>query len=285
MPAMAHLLGRLSHHVPPRVPALLSKGLAGLMLVQALAGLLLADQYRDPEPIKTTWFGNDWVTLVLATPLLLAGIVSATRGSTRGLVLWLGVIAYAVYNYAFYLFGAALNAFLPLYVLTMVIAVVVLILALSALDVETLARSSRPNIPLRAIGGSLMLIGIGLAVVWIALWWAYIFINRPTPIDPEAFKIVAALDLSLMVPALTCGGVLLWRRSPWGYIIASIASIQAALYLFVLSVNSLVAIQRGVASAPGELPMWGPLAIVMTIVALALVTNLRPSAPRCRPES
>jgi hypothetical protein len=40
------------------------------------------------------------------------------------------------------------------------------------------------------------------------MWTAYVFAGRPTPVDPEAFKIVAALDLSLMVPALTVGGIL-----------------------------------------------------------------------------
>jgi hypothetical protein len=49
--------------------------------------------------------------------------------------------------------------------------------------------------------------------------------------------------------------VLLWRRRPWGYLIAPIAATQGALYLFVLSVNSLVAIQRGIANPPGELPI------------------------------
>jgi hypothetical protein len=52
---------------------------------------------------------------------------------------------------------------------------------------------------------------------------------RPTPIDPEPFKVVAALDLSLMVPALGIGGVLLWKRRPSGYLIATIAAIQGVV--------------------------------------------------------
>jgi hypothetical protein len=74
---------------------------------------------------------------------------------------------------------------------------------------------------------------------------------------------------------LTAGGVLLWRRHPWGYVIAAIASIQGALYLLVLSVNSVVAIQRGLASAPGELPIWGTLTLVTTVIALVLLANLQ----------
>ena len=253
----------------------LTLALAGLMTVQALIGLTFSEHYRDPEPIRTTWFGNDWITLVLAVPLLLAGVVRGASQSTRGLLLWLGMIAFAVYNYAFYLFGAALNVFFPLYLLLLVLGVITLILALSGLDVAAVARRFGPATPVRAIGGSLTAIGIGLASVWIAMWAAYVFAGRPTPIQPEAFKIVAALDLALMVPALTAGGILLWRRAPWGYVIATLASIQGALYLLVLSLNSLIAIRRGLASAPGELPIWGTLFIVTTVIAVILLANAR----------
>jgi hypothetical protein len=201
------------------------------MAAQSLIGLLLSEHYRDPEPIRTTWFGNDWVTLILAVALLLLGLVRGARGSTRGLLVWLGMIAYAVYNYAFYLFGAALNVFFPFYVLAFVVAAVALILGLSRLDVAAVARSFGQATPVHAMGGSLTGIGIGLAAVWIVMWAAHVFAGRPTPVDPEAFKIVAALDLALMVPALIGGGVLLWRRRPWGFVIAALASIQGALYL------------------------------------------------------
>jgi hypothetical protein len=107
------------------------------------------------------------------------------------------------------------------------------------------------------------------------MWGAYAFASRPTPVEPEAFKLVAALDLSLIVPALIVGGALLWRRRPWGYVIAAIASIQSALYLLVLAVNSLVAIHRGLVKAPGELPIWLPLTMFMTFSALVLLVNVR----------
>jgi hypothetical protein len=256
-------------------PQLLSRGLAVLMCAQPLLGLIFSDQYRDAEPIRTTWFGNDWVTLLLGVPLLLVGAVRAAHGSTRGLLLWLGMMAYALYNYAFYLVGAALNAFFPLYVVAVMVAAIALMLTLSRLDVAAVAGGCRPAAPVRVIGGALACIGIGLAAVWVGMWAAHVFAGRPTPIDPEAFKIVAALDLTLMVPALTAGGVLLWRRHPWGYVIASLASVQGALYLLVLSVNSLIAIQRGLSSAPGELLIWVPLTIATSGIALTLLTSLR----------
>jgi len=99
-------------------------------------------------------------------------------------------------------------------------------------------------------------------------WAAYVFAGRPTPVATEAFHLVAALDMTLMVPALVTGGVLLWRRGPWGYVIAAAAGAQASLYLLVLSVNSAISISRGIVAAPGELPIWGTL-LVLTSAATA----------------
>src|SRR5207253_5502520 len=115
----------------------------------------------------------------------------------------------------------------------------------------------------------------GLSFVWLAMWGTYVFAGRPTPVDPEVFKIVAALDLSLLVPSLTCGGVLLWNGRPWGYVLASIAGLEAALYLTVLSVNALVAIHGGLAAAPGELPLWVPLALTTSAATGLLLANAR----------
>lgn len=62
-----------------------------------------------------------------------------------------------------------------------------------------------------------------------------------------------------------------WRGRPGGHLVAAVAAVQGALYLLVLSVNSAVAIGLGLASAPGELPIWGPLAIFTAIAAVHLV--------------
>ncbi len=70
-----------------KVPYILSAALATLMVVQAVLGRVFPGQYRDVEWIRLTWFGNDWVTLVVAAPLLVASLLLARRSSIRGLLL------------------------------------------------------------------------------------------------------------------------------------------------------------------------------------------------------
>jgi hypothetical protein len=250
----------------------LTATLLGLMTLQAVLGLMFPAQYRDVEWIRAMWFGNDWVTLVVAVPLLLIGRASAKSGSARGLLLWLGVTAYAAYNYAFYLFGAALNVFFPLYVALLVLASGTLIVALPFADHRDIGSRFDPPGSAKALAGYFIFLGLGLAGVWLGMWAAYVFAGRPTPVEPDAFRLVAALDLSVMVPLLLSGGTLMWRKQAWGPVMCAIGGIQESLYLLVLSVNAIVAIRRGLAASPGELPIWGTLHVfTATATAIAIL--------------
>jgi len=108
-----------------------------------------------------------------------------------------------------------------------------------------------------------------------SMWAAHISAGRPTPATPEAFRLVAVLDLTIMAPALASGGILWWRRHPWGYVIAAVAGLQGSLYLLVLTVNSAVSIVRGTVAAPGELPVWGALALATSVATAILLGNIQ----------
>ncbi len=246
--------------------------ISALMALQSTLGLIFPDQYRDPAWIQAAWFGNDLVTLFLAGPLLLYGAIGVTRGSQRELLLTLGLVAYAAYNYAYYMLGASLSVFFPLHVAAFVLSVATLIVGLSRVDASYLAAGFHPSTPVHLLGAYFALVGAGLTSCWIAMWAAFVFFGRPAPVPTEVFKLVAALDLSLMVPLLVAGGTLLWRRRDWGFIIATVAAVQASLYLIVLTVSSIVAMQRDLPGAR-EFPLWGVLAALTTVAALVLLAG------------
>ena len=256
-----------------RTTSALSVGVLVLMVVQAGLGLGRPVLYRDVDCVRATWFGNDMVTLLLAAPVLTCSLALAHRGSVQARLVWMGGLAYGIYNYSFYLLGAALNVHFPLYALAVVASGLALILAVRDTDVD-LARAHLRRAPSRGVAAYLLFVAVGLTSVWVAMWAAHVFGGRPTPVEPEVFRLVAGLDLVLLVPGLAIGGMLLWRRSAWGYVIAAIASVEGTLYLLVLTTNSWVAIRRGLVQAPGELPMWATLA-VFTALSCALLLRRR----------
>lgn len=256
------------------LPFRLSVALGVLMAVQPLLGLAFRELYRDEGWIRATWLGNDAVTLALAVPLLASALALARRGSPLGTALWVGTLGYAVYNFAFYLLGARLNAFFPLYVAGFFLAALALILLLARLDVPPLAASFGARTPVRWVGGYFLFVAAGLTCVWMAMWALHVFAGRPAPGGEEAFRLVAALDLTLMVPALAGGGALLWRREPWGFAIAAVAGVQGSLYLVVLAVNAAIAVRLRLAEAPGEVPMWAALALATGGATALLLRHL-----------
>jgi hypothetical protein len=99
--------------------------------------------------------------------------------------------------------------------------------------------------------------GAGLAIAWTVQWAQWVFAGIEPTIGEEAFTLIAALDLSLMVPFFLIGAVLLWRRRPWGYVLGAIMNLKGATYTLVLTAGSAVGTVRGIEGSVGQIPVWG----------------------------
>lgn len=54
-----------------------------LAAIACAGGLFIEGLYHDNELIKTAWYGNDIVTLVMAVPILIIAIIYSRQGSER----------------------------------------------------------------------------------------------------------------------------------------------------------------------------------------------------------
>ena len=114
-----------------KLTSILSSIIVLLTAIAAGGGLFFPSIYRDDVINnafnKAGWYGNDLVTFIVAIPLLMGALIFAGRGSLRARLIWLGMTYYILYDYAFYLFGAAINWFFPLYVTLFILPILVLI--------------------------------------------------------------------------------------------------------------------------------------------------------------
>lgn len=252
-----------------------------LMLAQAGGGLLIDDLYRDNLFVTTASRGNDLVTLMVATPLLGMAIVLSRRGSARAQLVWLGMLDYALYNYAFYLFGTAFNKFFLLYVALFALSIYALLIGLANLEVGALRQQFVAGTPVRWISGYMLFVALGLTCVYLAQSFGFILTGQLPPIvtlSGHPTNIVFALDLSLVVPVLVLGAVLLWRRHPWGYVLATIANVKGAVYMLVLCVNTVWAFQVGAIQDLAEVGLWATIGVGSLMAAVALLHHLRAAA-------
>jgi hypothetical protein len=257
----------------------LSLLVAALMSIQSAASVLVPAVYRDTGWITAAWFGNDLVTLVVAVPLLLWALYAVRRGSLRAELIWYAMLGYAVYNYAYYLFGAALNAFFPVYAALFFLPAFALILALGRADVSALASSFAASTPRSWVAAYMLFTGVGLAIAWIGQWAAYLLAGTVPNIGVDAFQLVAAMDLTFMVPWFVVGAVLLLRGAAWGYVVAPIIIVKGAAYTLVLATTSTVAGLRGVEGSFEQVPIWAAWTLLGFLAAWGLFANVRTAPP------
>lgn len=212
-----------------------------LAIVASVGGLIIPDLYRDNEFVKSAWFTNDLITLIVGIPLLITSLLFAFKGSVRWQLVWMGMLGYMVYNFAFYLFGAAFNNLFLVYVALFSSSIAALILGLSNLNVNDIALRFSLKTPVKVISIYIMLIAIMLFFVEMGMIYNYF----QTGILPETIKltghptsIVFALDLSIVVPVSVVTAILLWKRNTWGYILGMIMLLKGFTYGLVLSIGT-----------------------------------------------
>lgn len=259
-----------------RIPYVLATTTGVLMAVASAAGMVMPSAYRDAAWIKAAWLGSDLVTLCVAVPLLAFGLLRARTGSRSGELLVCAMLGYAVYGYAYYLFGASLNVWFPLYVAIVVTAMVGLAVTLARADVAAIASGFAARTPVRVVAGYLALTGIGLGTAWLAQWAAYVFDEVVPSVGVDAFALVAALDMTLIVPFMVVAGVLLWRRSPWGFVLGAMMAVKGATYTLGLTMGSVVGATRDIAGSAAQIPVWGAWTAVGLAACVLLFRGLTP---------
>jgi hypothetical protein len=80
------------------------------------------------------------VTLLVAVPLLVASLILVARGSIRAIPVWIGVLFYTLYMYAYAVFGATFNDAFLLHIAAFSISMFALACALPAIDLDAVAQ-------------------------------------------------------------------------------------------------------------------------------------------------
>jgi hypothetical protein len=257
----------------------LTVAIAILALIASVGGLFIKDIYRDNLFVTAAWRGTDLVTLIIALPLLIVSLIFSMRGSQRAQLVWLGMIDYMLYNYAFYLFGAAFNAFFLIYVAIFTLSIFSLIFGLISIDAETIGRKFQSGVPVKWIGGYMFLLALGLTSVYTIQVYQFVVKDIAPSIivmTGHPTSVVFALDLSLLVPPLLIGATWLWKRRDWGFILAGILLSKGAVYPLCLAMGSYLAAEAGIPGVSSQIAFWVALSISGLIACLFLLGNMSP---------
>jgi hypothetical protein len=182
--------------------------------------------YWDTVSSAAQMQANDLVTLALGLPLLAASFWLTRRGSLRGRLLLAGTLGFFLYTYMSMCFGTAYNPLFLVYVAIWGLSLYAFILTLMSFDLVTLPQHFSDRLPRRWIAGLLFFVGAFLLLAWLGRILPTISTAAIPPLDNVTTMFIQAMDLVLVVPLCVLAGVLLLRRSAWGYLLASVALLK-----------------------------------------------------------
>jgi hypothetical protein len=260
-----------------RAARILSGVVLALMVLQAALGLAVSGLYPEQTWAVAAFRGNDLVTLLVAAPVLaVAMLASRSRESSASVLVWLGMLHYGVYNYAYYAFGAAFSPVFLLHVAALVASIGGLLMLATSIDAGRAARGVAGGTRARVVAAFTTFVGVALVAAWggVSLRFAVTGTLPANIMPPSAVHLVYAIDLSLLAPVFLVAGILLWRREPWGAVLAVAINASGAVYLAVLWAVGGFQADAGI---PGT--TWlSPVAIgsVLACVAATLALLVRP---------
>ena len=267
-------------HAGLRAARVMSAMILPLMVAASAAGLRMGGLYQDPAGVNAMLRAYDLVTLVVVVPALAVVLLPSMRRSRCAQLLWLSALAYAVYNYAIYVFGSAFNDMFLVHVALFSLSVFALALALANLDVVTIAAGFRAGTPVRSVGVLLLLPAIGLGAMWGFYSLRFAFTGAAPGesllvLPSASVHLGYVLDLALLVPGYATAAVLLWRRAPWGYVLATVMAVFGTVYQLSYLTALLFQASAKVPGATSFDPAEPFIAGVFAVAAALLLSGLR----------
>ena len=218
--------------------------------------------------------GNDLITLAVGLPLLAIATWLAFHGSLRGRLLLTGTLGFFLYTYMSMSMLAAYNALFLVYVALFALSLYAFILGMLSFDLSTLAQQFSPRLPRGWIAGMLFVIGGFLMLAWLGRIIPDLFSNLPATLENTTTRVIQAMDLGLITPMAVLAGILLLRRSPWGYLLASVFVMKAIT--MGLGVSAM-GINQALTGAPESIGIVVPflvITLVNLVVAVLLLKNV-----------
>jgi hypothetical protein len=201
-----------------------------LMAALSLGGLLFPSTFYPTDELLQSFVANDVVNLFIGLPILLGSMWLARRGKLVGLLLWPGALLYILYNYIVYAFGVPFSFLSFAYITLVLLGVYGLLDLLKRIDgrpvQERLSRGV--GVPVKIAGSVLVVLGL-VFTLRATLVIAEAGLDQTMLPLSEIGLLIADIVLSIIV---VCGGFLLLKRRPLGYV-AALGLLFAASMLFI----------------------------------------------------
>ena len=172
--------------------------------------------------------GWDIFTLFIALPIFLLVLPALGRGSLRGRLLAIGLLAYFFYQYFMYALAWAFGSLFLLFIFIFVFSLIGCLWIASGIDTDSLVRQTTESFPRR----SMAVVSVLMSIVLILMWLQRIIAGLKGDLSTgmllgQTTMVVQVLDLGLVVPLALFTALALWLKRPIGYLLSTIFVVKA----------------------------------------------------------
>ena len=230
--------------------------------------------YYDTVSSAAQMQGNDLITLIVALPLLVISAWLAFRGSIRGRLLLTGTLGFFLYTYMSMSMLTSFNALFLVYVALFSISLFAFMLSMMSFDLSTLPHHFSERLPRGWIAGLMFFVSTFLSLAWISRVIAP-FVNDTIPVlENTTTLVIQAMDLGLILPLAMLSGILLLRRSAWGYLLSSVTLMKGITMGLGVSAMGINMALKGVPDRLGILIPFLLITLLNLIMAVLLLKNI-----------
>ncbi|MCU1574660.1 MAG: hypothetical protein JWO93_2742 [Micrococcaceae bacterium] len=250
----------------------LSGALAIVALVASTASFLIPDILGGPPVAQGNLRGTALVIMVLAVPAVVAAMFFTRRDSARALVVWLGALAYIIYQSVLFLFATPFNRLFLIYVAMLSLAFWSIAVIVRKVDIAAFRSRFDRLLPVRGIAVYVAVLAVLNTVVWLRTVIPAVLSEQPASFlegSGVTTNPVFVQDLAIWLPVLVCGAWWLWNRQPLGELV-----VGAMLVMLVLEAIGVATDQWFGASADPGTPFAS-----MDVIPLFLLLAVGGSVP------
>jgi len=261
-----------------RAPYLLS---GALVVVAALAAgfSFFSSSLLTGAPVAVGCLrGTALIILVVGLPVLAAAMTRTAHGSARGLVVWLGALAYLLYQAVMFCFATPVNKLFLFYIAYLGLAVWSIVVLLRATDLTGYSARLSPRLPARFIAGFALTLAVLNAYAWLASIVPAVFSSEPSTLVQDTGLLtnpVFVQDLAIWLPLLITAALATWRRQAWGMLVTGAMLAMFVLESIGIATDQWFGSQAAPLSNAASMSMVPVFAVVAVISALPLIWYCR----------
>jgi len=230
--------------------------------------------YFDTISFAAQQEGNDLITLTVGLPLLAISTLLAFRGSLRGRLALTGTLGFFLYTYMSMSVLSSYNALFLVYVALFSLSLYAFILSMMSFDLTDLPQHFSARLPRGWIAGLMFLVGGFLLLAWLGRIVPPLLQNQTPVLDNTTTLVIQAMDLGMIVPLAILSGILLLRRSPWGYLLTSVTLMKGVTLGLAVSAMAINMAQKGVAESMGIMIPFFVITLLNFLAAAVLLKNV-----------